>query len=86
MGGWWCDPPHWKRNTALTLMLAGGIGASLFSWSSARESVVDTRNMTIRFSKLDDRWKWAQKEERQRRQQQYKFVKGDLGRSPTLEE
>ena len=86
MGGWWCDPPNWRRNTALTFLLAGGMGASIFSWSSARESEVDTRNMTIRFSKHDERWRWAEKEERKRRQPSFKFVRGEPGRRPMLEE
>ncbi|KAG8469774.1 hypothetical protein KFE25_006229 [Diacronema lutheri] len=37
VGGWWCDPPNWRRNTGLAgcgLVLAIGY---VWSWSAALE-------------------------------------------------
>jgi hypothetical protein len=36
-GGWWCNPPHWKRDTAIAGLVAFGICAALFKVSAERE-------------------------------------------------
>ena len=36
-GGWWCNPPNWKRNTAICFGIWGGILALAFKWSSENE-------------------------------------------------
>ena len=36
-GGYWCNPPNWKRNTALAGVIWTGIVAITFNWSSNNE-------------------------------------------------
>ena len=39
-GGWWPDPPHWRRNTALAIGLMFLLCVPIFRYSAAREVCV----------------------------------------------
>jgi hypothetical protein len=36
-GGWWCNPPKWKRNTAICFGVYGIVLYNVFRWSAANE-------------------------------------------------
>ena len=37
MGGYWCNPPNWKRNTAILVAGWAGVLYMGFKWGSANE-------------------------------------------------
>eukprot|EP01135_Chromosphaera_perkinsii_P001524 Nk52_evm4s206 gene=Nk52_evmTU4s206 len=36
-GGWWCNPPNWKRNTFLAFAGTFAAASLVFQWSSSIE-------------------------------------------------
>lgn len=38
-GGWWCNPRHWRRNTAYAMIICGMLGGVMFYVSSRLEVI-----------------------------------------------
>jgi len=76
-GGWWNDPPHWRRNTAIVYVGVGLVCWGLYNYSTPREYRINRITGEVRWGEEDPRYKWnlqqlikqRRKEKLQRQQQ-----------------
>ena len=72
---------HWRRNTFVAAGAVLCIGASLYTYSTARESYTDA-HQNVYYAPMDQRRKWAIKEARAKKLAQANYTRTELGQRP----
>ena len=51
-GGWWCNPRHWRRNTAYAMIICGMLSGVMF-YVSSRLEVIRMTYSAADYGKVD---------------------------------
>ena len=81
-GGWWVQPRHWMRNTAIVGTGIACIAVYAYNWATERESWINDADQTVHYSDKDQRAKLARKENRAKQQALLDYQK-EHGQRPT---